>query len=190
MGYLYLGGGEDKGRKIITPSGKKVRPMTGFLRKVIFDIVQERIPGSVVFDLFAGSGSLGFEALSRGASQVYFLEKDPYICSLLIRNIKTCGFENRARVLKKDFMHSFPFPSRGIKPDIVFVDPPFSMNSGTVLKKLYNFRVVLGNALIVFRHPEEQDPFLDCGFFEIKNRRKYGRSVLVFGSFKVDSQAG
>ncbi len=63
----------------------------------------------MVFDLFAGSGSLGFEALSRGASQVNFLEKDPYICSLLEKNIKTCGFEDRARVLRKDFMHSFLF---------------------------------------------------------------------------------
>ena len=108
----------------------------------------------MVFDIFAESGSLGFEALSRGASQVYFLEKDSYLCSLLERNIKTCGFEERARVLRRDFLHSFPFPSRSIKPDIVFVDPPFSMDSKSVLKKLYNFKVILEDALIVFRYPE------------------------------------
>ena len=188
MGYLYLGGGKNRGRKIVTPSGKQARPMTGFLRKVIFEIVQEEIPGSVVFDFFAGSGSLGFEALSRGASQVYFLEKDPHLCLLLARNIKTCGFEERARVLKRDFLHSFPFPSRKIKPDIVFVDPPFSLNSRAVLEKLYNFRMVLGDALVVFRYPEEQDPLKDCDFFEVRDCRRYGRSILVFGSFKVGSQ--
>ena len=75
MGYLHLVGGKDKGRKIVTPRGKNVRPMPGFIRKAIFEILREEIPGSVVFDIFAGSGILGFEALSRGASQVYFLEK-------------------------------------------------------------------------------------------------------------------
>ena len=187
MGYLYLVGGKDKGRKIVTPPGKKVRPMPGVMRKAIFEILQEEIPESVVFDIFAGSGSLGFEALSRGASQVYFLKKDSYLCSLLERNIKTCGFEERARVLRRDFLHSFPFPSRSIKPDIVFVDPPFSMDSKSVLKKLYNFKVILEDALIVFRYPEEQDPFRDCDFFKIEDRRKYGRSILIFGSFKANS---
>ncbi len=187
MGYLHLVGGKDKGRKIVTPRGKNVRPMPGFIRKAIFEILREEIPESVVFDIFAGSGILGFEALSRGASQVYFLEKDPHLCHLLERNIQACGFEKKARVLKRDFLHSFPFPSRKIKPDIVFVDPPFSLDSGSVLKKLYNFKVIMEDALIVFRYPEEQDPFRDCSFFKIEDRRKYGRSILVFGSLEVNS---
>ncbi|MDK2896208.1 MAG: hypothetical protein PWP04_328 [Candidatus Atribacteria bacterium] len=181
MGYIHIVGGEVKGRKIVAPSEKGVRPAQGFLRKAIFDIIRSDIQGKVVVDLFAGSGSLGLEALSRGAEKAYFLEKESRVCRIIKSNIDRCGFSNRAEVIKIDFLRTKNLPQFADKIDFLFCDPPFAQEPGKVLAKIYNFKVVFDQSLIIIRFLEGRD-LADCrSFFRFEDIRQYGKSVIAFG---------
>jgi len=184
MGYLHITGGSIRNRKIIGPSGKNTRPMQGFLRKTLFDLMQNDMSDRIVWDVFAGTGAIGIEALSRGASQVYFIEKDPRMGAIIQRNLTLCGFEKKCRVLIVDFFQIDTLLSRMDKPDIVFLDPPFFMNQAEIIKKIYNFKQLFIGSLIIIRYPKFKDLLSVCSFYDIKMLRTYGESVLAFGSFR------
>lgn len=129
MGYSKIIGGEYKGRKILVPNG--VRALPGIFRKRIFDILKGYLENVSVLDLFAGSGSFGIEALSRGAQMVTFVESNRRVISFLKRN---CEFacEKNVRIIPADV---FVF-IRGDDPykyDIIFADPPFLKGYGNRL---------------------------------------------------------
>ncbi len=186
MGYIHIIGGTMRGRKIVTPSGFHVRPMTGVIRKAIFEILKEVIPGRVVYDVFAGSGIIGFEALSRGARTVYFLEREPKICSLLRQNILSCGCEEKSKVVCLDFLRMKHFPEWMELPEVVFFDPPFAEDCRQVGQKIVDFARVFERALLVIRYPEEQRSFFPFSWFREKDLRRYGRSIIFFGYLKND----
>lgn len=190
MGYIHIVGGEKKGRKIVVPSGGDVRPIQGVVRKALFEILREDLPGSVVYDIFAGSGSLGLEALSRGARKAYFIEGDPKVCQVLRRNIALCGYEEKAGIVRLDFLQTKRFPEHLERPDIVFLDPPFTYDISQVLEKLYNFRVVIGDALVVLRCSRSSWRGQNFSFFELLDVRRYGKSVLLFGRLKSIETGG
>ncbi len=184
MGYIHIIGGEKRGRKIVVPGGCGVRPIQGVARKALFEILKDELPESVVYDIFAGSGSLGLEALSRGARRAYFFESNPRVCQVLQRNIALCGYEDRAQVVRWDFWQARKLPQAIEKPDVVFLDPPFAYDISQVMEKLYNFRVVIGNALVVIRCSRKEWQGEGFSFFEVQDVRRYGKSVLVFGRLK------
>lgn len=190
MGYIHIVGGEKKGKKIVVPQGSDVRPIQGVVRKALFEILKEDLRGSVVYDIFAGSGSLGLEALSRGAKKAYFFEGNPRVCQVLRRNIALCGYEDRAEVVRFDFWQAKKFPERFDKPEIVFLDPPFVYDISQVLEKLYNFRVVIGDALVVLRCSRSWWRGQNFPFFELLDARRYGKSVLLFGRLKSAGTEG
>jgi 16S rRNA (guanine966-N2)-methyltransferase len=181
MGYLHILGGAMKGRKILTPSGSRVRPMPGSIRKSIFELLREVIPGKMVYDIFAGSGILGFEALSRGAQKVCFVEKDRELCQLLQKNLIACGVKDRGMVLCVDFLHLKHFPRSLEKPEIVFVDPPFALDCRRVLSQIERLQDVFRDALLIVRYPENQNPFVNASCFQKKDLRKYQESIIFFG---------
>ncbi|MCX6090548.1 MAG: RsmD family RNA methyltransferase [Candidatus Atribacteria bacterium] len=165
----------------MAPPGFTTRPMQGFLRKALFELLKDVIPGSVVMDLFAGSGSIGLEALSRGAVRAIFMEREPRISAILKRNIALCGYEAVAQVITADFLRLRKFPELVEKPHLLFADPHFRLNQVSVLQKLYNSLDMLGGPLVILRYPTENDPLTDVPFFRSTMVRTYGRSVLVFG---------
>ncbi|MEN3185829.1 MAG: 16S rRNA (guanine(966)-N(2))-methyltransferase RsmD [Atribacterota bacterium] len=181
MGYLHILGGTMKGRKIITPSGSGVRPMPGAVRKSIFEILRAVIPQKTVYDIFAGSGILGFEALSRGAKRVYFLEKHRKTCALLEENLVACGIEDKGKVLCLDFLLLTHFPRYLEKPEVVFFDPPFAVDCSRVLEKIVQLKSFFQDSLLIIRYPENQNPFLVCPCFWKEDLRKYGESIIFFG---------
>lgn len=190
MGYIHIVGGEKKGRKIVVPQGSDVRPIQGVVRKALFEILKDDLPGSVVYDIFAGSGSLGLEALSRGAREAYFFEGNPKVCRVLRRNIMLCGYEDRARIVRFDFLQARRFPENLKAPDIVFLDPPFVYDISQVIEKLYNFRVVVGNALVVLRSSRKKWRGQSFSFFNLCDVRRYGKSVLLFGRLQSGGTEG
>lgn len=190
MGYIHIVGGERKGRKIIVPQGGDVRPIQGVVRKALFEILRDDLPGSVVYDIFAGSGSLGLEALSRGAKEAYFFEGNPRVCQILKRNIALCGYEDRAKVVHFDFWQAKKFPGYLQAPDIVFLDPPFAYDISQVVEKLYNFKVVIGDALVVLRSSRKNWRGQSFPFFELLDARRYGKSVLLFGKLRAQETEG
>ena len=184
MGYLYITGGSIRNRKIIGPQNQKTRPMQAFLRKTLFDLMPLSLKKSIIWDIFAGSGAIGLEALSRGAGKVFFVEKDIKMTTVIARNVKLCGFQEQSQVLLADFFDLKRWVSRVEPPEIVFLDPPFPINPVEVLEKMYNLFELVKNSLIVIRFSKKSNPSLECPIYRVIIRRAYGDSALLFGSFE------
>ena len=115
--------GTARGRKLVTPPGKDVRPTTDMVKEAVFSILQNDVPGSRVLDLFAGSGQLGIEALSRGAISATFIDDSRESIACIKENLKTTGFSAQSSVAMMD---SIGFLRRGgQKFDIILLDPPY-----------------------------------------------------------------
>lgn len=122
---LRITGGEFRGRLIQTPSGEKTRPTQARLRQAWFNSLQTRISGARVLDLFAGSGALGFEALSWGADHVTFVEQSKSAAKLILENAKVLGVQDRIEIVTGTIENFAKRPSS--QPfDLVFADPPYS----------------------------------------------------------------
>ena len=113
--------GKARGRKLKEPANYDIRPTTDNVKESIFNIIQFDIEGRKVLDLFAGTGQLGIECLSRGAESVTFVDQSRDAAALVKTNLKICGFE--ARVVNDE---SISFLSRGGKYDLIILDPPYA----------------------------------------------------------------
>ena len=118
--------GKFKGRSIIAPNSKFIRPMTDRVRVTLFDILTNKIDfnGIKVLDLYSGSGSLGLECLSRGADEVQFIEKNFVIYKNLVKNIQLLDVEAQCKIFKMEAL-KFSRLNEHIQYDIIFADPPF-----------------------------------------------------------------
>lgn len=117
--------GTAKGRRLKVPKGNTVRPTTSRIKKSIFDTLGD-ISGLKVLDIFAGSGSLGIESLSRDASHVTFIEKNPIVNEVLRKNISLCGFLDRATLIFAHYEGALKrLQKKGEKFDLIFIDPPY-----------------------------------------------------------------
>lgn len=119
---VYLTGGTAKGAKLFSVPGRDVRPATSRVRISLFEILKPRLAGAIVADLFAGTGSLGLEALSRGAEFCTFLDTDRRSVEVLRRNLEKLRFADRAEIRQES-----AFGARVSRPvDLLFVDPPYA----------------------------------------------------------------
>ena len=119
--------GSKKGRRLKVPHGRTIRPTASRIKKSIFDTLGD-IRDLKVLDIFAGSGGLGIESLSRGAAHVTFIEKNPVVFKLLKENVETCGFLHKSSFVCGDFERVVKnLIKKGAKFDIVFIDPPYSL---------------------------------------------------------------
>jgi 16S rRNA (guanine966-N2)-methyltransferase len=128
--------GEFRGRRIEAPPGLTTRPMLDRVREALFSTLQRRLPGAVVLDLFAGSGSLGLEALSRGARTVRFVERGAPALAALRKNVEALRARHRIEVVVGDALKPTSWLPAA---DLVFLDPPYAMveeSRGRVLRAL------------------------------------------------------
>jgi len=153
--------GEFRGRRLASPEGAPTRPMLDRAREALFSTLGERVVGARVLDLFAGSGSLGIEALSRGAEHVRFVERDRRARRVLSENVSTFALEARSECRAGDALDP---ESWGEEPwELVLLDPPYAMlrDPGTrsrVLEaavRLARERVAAGGALVLHTHPRD-----------------------------------
>ncbi len=139
--------GSARGRKLREPSNYDIRPTTDKVKEAIFNIIQFDVPGKHVLDLFAGTGQLGIEALSRGAESCVFVDKSPEAIRLVTENLRATGLEARAKVVKSDSI-AYLESARGF--DIVLLDPPYASE---LLEKALNlikgFDILRENGIIV-----------------------------------------
>jgi len=181
--------GEFKSRKIDFPKTKMTRPMTDRSKETLFNILGSLVNGKHVLDLFAGSGSLGLEALSRGCRDVTFVDQADWASKVIHRNLESLGLSARAQVIEADVLKTITrFEKRGDRYSLIFVDPPF--NQGLVQKtliKLDQSAIVSPFAQIVVGHAV-QEPILDqFKTLELARTKKLGQAYLSF-FFKVESQ--
>jgi len=179
-------GGSAKGHRIHSPRGRMARPTADRVKKTIFDILGSRVTGTRVLDLFAGSGALGIEALSRGASRAVFVESDPGAVRAIRDNIEHCRVGLGAEIFKGRADAAVRSMGRsGESFDLIFVDPPYDLGmAGAALNLLSEGRVLEEGACIVvewssdekFDHPEAR--------LKKVNERVFGRTIITFFQYE------
>lgn len=117
-------GGQWRGRRLAVPDAPGLRPTSDRVRETLFNWLQPALPGARVLDLFAGTGALGLEAVSRGAREAFLVERDPRLAQLLTENVNRLHAQAMAHVVRADALSWLRAPLHG-RFDIVFVDPPF-----------------------------------------------------------------
>ena len=163
--------GQWRGRKIEAPPGQAVRPTLDRVREAWMSILQARIPGSRVLDLFAGSGALGLECLSRGAVSADFVEKDPRTLACLTRNVAALGAGDSATVHRTD---AFRF-AEGLDEaayDLAFADPPYAGGAAERLAALWLERPF--SSILSVEH-DARNPLPGAS-----DTRRYGTSAITF----------
>ena len=174
--------GRFRGAILQAPEGDKTRPTTDKVKEALFSIIQSDVPGSEFLDLFAGSGAIGIEAVSRGAKEAVFVEKSKEALSCIAANLKTCRLEDRARIMKLDVMSALNTLSRGEGFDIIFMDPPY--NEGmekTVLKYIRGTELLKEDGLIVVESSVETGYDYVQGLgLEIFKEKRYRNTTHTF----------
>ncbi len=177
--------GEFRGRKLLAPASDTTRPITDRVKQSLFDIVAGDIPGNIVYDCFAGTGSMGLESLSRQARQAVFFEADRSALARLKRNIATLQVEDRARVIPGDLFRWFAHAqvADDEKATLIFLDPPYrfvverSEDIRNLVLRMAQHHLTPGG-YIVLRH-DARDNLTIPGVREI-DAREYGNMRLRF----------
>lgn len=167
--------GSARGRRLITLEGEDVRPTTDLVKEAMFSIIQFEIEGRRVLDLFAGSGQLGIEALSRGAKSAVFVDSSRKALEVVSKNLEATGFAKSARVVNSD---SIAFLlRRAEKYDIALLDPPY--NTGLLQKALEIVPSVISDGgVIVCEAPDKEEMPQQAGDMVMVKSYRYGKTRL------------
>ncbi len=172
--------GEFGGRKLVTPVGTATRPTTDKVREAVFNslVAQGIVDGAVVVDLFAGSGALGIEALSRGAARCIFVERDRAALRALRDNVAALGLDDRATIVTSDVMAWVP-AMRGV--DLALIDPPYTFEAWDKLLLLLQVEFAVCEA------PVEVPAA--AGWSTLRTKR-YGRTWTTLLARNVTAEVG
>lgn len=170
--------GTARGRKLREPADNSIRPTTDKVKESIFNIIQFDIEGRNVLDLFAGTGQLGIECLSRGAKSVTFVDRSRDALALVKENLKICGFEGR--VVCDD---SIDFLKRGNKYDVILLDPPYATDLADKALQIINSVDILSEGgIIICESPREKVLFDMKTPYFMRKEYNYGKLKLtLFG---------
>lgn len=172
--------GTARGRTLRSPRGLGTRPTPDRVREALFSILGDVFAGRPVIDLFAGTGSLGLEALSRGASRAVFVEKNRDVAGLLARNAAACGFRESAEIINTPvarYLQRGDFPS-GVS--VVFADPPYGGEDGSfTLKALGKNAKPLHGSLVVLEHATARPPENPPEGLNLVDSRRYGDTSIA-----------
>jgi 16S rRNA (guanine(966)-N(2))-methyltransferase RsmD len=185
---LKIIAGTEKGRllKTLKINNFSIRPTLARIKKSVFDIIKFKIKDSIFIDLFAGVGSIGIEALSRGAKKAVFVDINNNSLSLIKYNINKLGFNNKSNIIKCDL--SKKIPNLCDIFDIVFIGPPYYESikhnlTYTVLKNIYTANILNDNSIIISQnHIKERVEFIDG--IECFRTKKYGYTMICFYRIK------
>jgi len=181
-GSLRVIGGELRGRRLRAPAGTQARPTADRVRKAVFDILGRAIVGSTFLDAYAGTGAVGIEALSRGASEVTFVEENAEMAALLARNLETSGAGlGRVRVVGVDMARALSILEReGRRFSLVYLDPPYGGGElDRALRLLSRSRVLADGATVIAEH-ESRQPAPVPESLRLVRTAAYGRATLSF----------
>lgn len=164
--------GSARGRKLLAPEGFDTRPTTDLVKEAICSAVQFDIPCANVLDLFAGSGQIAIEALSRGAAKATLIESNRKAWKVIEQNIATCGFSSQAQLLCTDAISYLLRCHEAF--DIAFLDPPYRQGILPEVLPLLLPHMQKNGVIICEHEPELQLPE-KIGEYPLKKRKKYGR---------------
>ncbi len=183
-GSLRIISGAWRGRSIEVLPGKSVRPTSDRVREALFNRLAHsfadegfRLSGARVVDVFAGTGALGLEALSRGAAQAVLLDRNPDVIGLLKRNVGKLGAEDRTTIMNADGAH---LPRAATACDLAFLDPPYGEGLAmSGLNSLANQNWLSSGALVTVE-TDASETLADAAGYVLLDRRSYGRVAITF----------
>lgn len=176
---LRIIAGEVRGHPLRTPKGRITRPTTDRVREALFNILGSRVIDSIFLDLFAGSGAVGLEALSRGAKKAVFIENNKLALKCLNSNLMSTNFKAKGLVIAADARRALEYlKKRDIFFDLVYVDPPYSKGWGDVILPSVN-DLLLPYGLIIMETSVKEKPS-EINGIKMFSKRVYGDTALSF----------
>lgn len=174
--------GSAKGRVILAPEGLDTRPTSDRVKEALFNIISKKIHASNVLDLFAGTGNLGLEAISRGAKRCTFTEKNNNTYRILEKNVSNLGFAGSCELYKMDAIELLTnLGKQNKKYDIIFLDPPYSMGLVEKSIELINKHMLLAEKGIIISEHDETERVQEKVEALVNYRtERYGRTKIYF----------
>jgi 16S rRNA (guanine966-N2)-methyltransferase len=171
-----------KARRLVTPKGLSLRPTSDRVKESMFNILGGEIKDKTILDLFAGTGNLGIEALSRGAKRVTFVEKNREAIRLTQKNLITCQVEDRSELLFKDVNQAIGLlKGKGERFDLIFMDPPYEKGLiQKTIERLATERIYHDDSILVIEHHRREPLFDISDSWNLTRQRRIGATVLSF----------
>ncbi len=174
--------GERKGMPLKAVNGMTTRPTTDKVKESLFNIIGPYFDGGIVLDLFAGSGGLGIESLSRGMDKAIFIEKDGRAFQNLKENITKCRYEDRSEAYRNDATRALKILiKKEVQADLIFLDPPYKKHQYyEMVNDIVANGVISKEGTIVCEHDTELDlPVAFLNFHKVREE-KYGNTIISF----------
>jgi 16S rRNA (guanine966-N2)-methyltransferase len=201
---MQIIGGKYKGKRFLPLRENAVRPTAARVREAVFNILSSQIEGAVILDLFAGTGAMGLEALSRGAVFAVFIDINRKMISQMDKSISQLDISRQTKLIRWDISKNLnciktPLFNPGqtdcgidtvpdlIQYNLVFIDPPYS--KGLIAKTLYHLRIsraLIPGAIIVIEHDLSESVPTELSAYRKTDQRKYGRTFLSFMAYIGD----
>lgn len=173
-------GGKAKGRRIFVPKGR-IRPTSDMLKEALFNMLPP-MEGKLFLDLFAGTGSIGLEALSRGAAKTVFIEIGFFFIEAIKRNLGICGFDSNYEIIAAPVEKGLKLLSkRNDQFNIIFADPPYEKN--LIKKTLYLLGegyLISEDGIIIMQHSFREKLEMNADNYILTDQRRYGDTVISF----------
>lgn len=175
-----------RGRKILSPTGMGTRPTLDRIKESMFSIIQNRVYDSTVFDVFAGTGSLGLEAVSRGAKECYLVDKGTETFGFLTENVANLKFTDKCHCLNMDSYSAIENLARkSMEFDIIFIDPPYLKDMiPQAIEKIEKLKLLKSNGIIVTKIDTSEKICSGYGDIILIDSRKYGNTTVCFYRYK------
>ena len=173
-----------RGTKLDSIDSLDTRPTLDRVKESLFNIIQNKIENSVILDLFAGSGAIGIEFISRGCNKAYFCEKSHDALKMINKNLIKTRFENKSEIYETDYIKCLELlSSNNVKFDIIYIDPPYKQDlAGNAVEKIIFLDLLKHNGIIVIETDEEKRDLNEIEKLQVEvyDLRKYGRAHLIF----------
>ena len=170
--------GTARGIVLKTPVGMETRPTADRVKEALFSIIHFDLPGAKVLDLFGGTGQLGIEALSRGASYVQFVDASDKACRLIKENVNRAGFNDSANVMRADYATYLKTTRETF--NIILLDPPYiEVFLENALKMITEIDILQSGGIIVTERPLEKELSIDFPGYSRSKDYKYGKTLLT-----------
>lgn len=170
--------GKRKGMILKTIESDSTRPTKDMVREALFSILMNKIPDCTFLDVFAGSGAVGIEAISRGAEKAFFSDLNPQCVKIIKENIEKANFNEFAKVYNLDYKVMLS-KIKDEKFDVIFVDPPYNKGLGIdAILKVSEYNLLKDDGVIILETDTNEEVPEQIGIYERYNCKKYGRNIL------------
>lgn len=175
-------GGSAKRRRLVAPPGRSIRPTADRVKEALFNILAPKVPGARFLDLFAGTGSIGIEALSRGATRVVFVDRSPRAVNLIRENLRRTGMSQKSAVFGQDALTALNLLGRkGERFDLIYIDPPYKKGYETKALRSIAGRCLLAPGGLAVCESDCRDELPETvEDLVLVRRERYGDTVLSF----------